>query len=221
VCLLHTAKPILHTAKALPRATHGKGHTANSRRQRQPLPCVFCRAHGKEFAVCTSDPRQKNLKNIKKNSCPAAEAHHVGPHHTCLGPPCAGRRPSAGLCVRPEAWPTPPLGSGLEVAGGVERGGTRRLPRARKHGERRPSPEPSSCPVVVSPSGPPPPVPAELAHSCQGHAGHRYREGPRRSEPSPPPCASVTAFPPANCTRRRPPTTPDHAAALKREKRGA
>ena len=45
---------------------HGKGHTANSRRQRQLLPCVFCRAHGKEFAVCTSDPRQIFLKNIKK-----------------------------------------------------------------------------------------------------------------------------------------------------------
>ena len=54
--------------------------------------------------------------------------------------PAAGSRPSAGLgadgiapaCARrPEAWPPPPLGSRPEVAGGVERGGPRRLPPAR------------------------------------------------------------------------------------------
>ena len=30
VCLAHTAKPKLHTAKALPCVAHGKEHTANS-----------------------------------------------------------------------------------------------------------------------------------------------------------------------------------------------
>ena len=35
VCLLHTAKSILPTAKTLPCATHGKDHTANKHRLQQ------------------------------------------------------------------------------------------------------------------------------------------------------------------------------------------
>ena len=91
VCMLHKAKPILLTAKALPCTTHSKGHTANNRRQRQPLSCAFCRAHNKEFAVCTSDPRQKILKNIKQKSVPCRRGspcrtppHMPGP--TMCGP---------------------------------------------------------------------------------------------------------------------------------------
>ena len=46
----HTAKPYMHTAKALPCAAHGKEHTAFRRRQRRRLPCV------------KADPRQKKQK---------------------------------------------------------------------------------------------------------------------------------------------------------------
>ena len=172
MCLLHTAKPILPTAKTLPCATHGKDHTVNRCWQRQPLPCAFCRAHGKEFAVCTSDPRQnklmvlakhvrrvcqhtaKNFGKHKKKCAPPpgptmpggpspaeAEPAALRPGRRRPAAPAAGSRPSAGLgadgtapaCTCwPEAWPPPPpLGSRPEVAGGVERGGPRRLPPAR------------------------------------------------------------------------------------------
>ena len=50
----HTAKAKIPTANHLPCVAHGKGHTANRRRQRGPLPCAIYRAHGKAFAVCQS-----------------------------------------------------------------------------------------------------------------------------------------------------------------------
>ena len=52
MCLKHTAKLGLHTAKALPCVAHDKSPTATKHRQRPSLPWVFCRAHGKVFAVC-------------------------------------------------------------------------------------------------------------------------------------------------------------------------
>jgi len=94
------------------------------------------------FAVCYGKTHSaKILENIIKIACPAAEAHNVEPHYAGLGPPCAGCRPSAGLVVdgtapacvwRPEVLPPPPLGSGSEVADGVERGSPRRT-AARAH----------------------------------------------------------------------------------------
>ena len=41
-----------HTANALPCVAHGKVTTATKRREKASLPWVFCRAHGKTFAVC-------------------------------------------------------------------------------------------------------------------------------------------------------------------------
>ena len=118
MCLLHTVKFILLMAKNLPYITHDKNHTVNN----FYFVCLLSGTRPQEFSVCTSHPRQKNLKNIKKIRAPLL-GPTTGPHHAGLGPPCVGRRPNAGLCVRLEARPPLPQGSRSEVADGVERGG--------------------------------------------------------------------------------------------------
>jgi hypothetical protein len=52
VCLRHSAKAILHSAKALPSVTLGKERSANYTSAAVSLPSTFCRALGKEFAEC-------------------------------------------------------------------------------------------------------------------------------------------------------------------------
>jgi hypothetical protein len=51
-CLRHSAKAILHLAKALPSVTLGKERSANCTSAIASLPSTFCRALGKEFAEC-------------------------------------------------------------------------------------------------------------------------------------------------------------------------
>jgi hypothetical protein len=52
VCLRHTTKAILHSAKALPSVTLGKERSANCTSATASLPSTFCRALGKDFAEC-------------------------------------------------------------------------------------------------------------------------------------------------------------------------
>ena len=47
-CLGHSAKPLLHSAKALPSATLGKEQTAKLHPAKGSLPSAVCRALGKE-----------------------------------------------------------------------------------------------------------------------------------------------------------------------------
>lgn len=48
-CLGHSAKPILHLAKALPSATHGKEHSTKKPSAKSSLSSVFCWAHLAKF----------------------------------------------------------------------------------------------------------------------------------------------------------------------------
>jgi hypothetical protein len=61
VCSKHTAKAILHSAKALPSVTLGKERSANCTSATASLPSTFCRALGKEKSpswrqVTVTDP---------------------------------------------------------------------------------------------------------------------------------------------------------------------
>jgi hypothetical protein len=51
-CLGHSAKPRLHSAKALPSVTLGKGHSVVIMSAKTSLPSAFCRALGKGFPEC-------------------------------------------------------------------------------------------------------------------------------------------------------------------------
>jgi len=129
--------------------TRGKGFAVCNTRQRP---------HDKEFPVCTSDQRQNKVRGAlrstfamcqhtgkvfekhKKNLCPAAGAHHTGPHHTGLGPPCVGRRPSTSRRrSHLRRWGVGPRW--LTVWRGAVRADCRAHAWA-----RRPLPEPSSRP---------------------------------------------------------------------------
>src|SRR5688500_7096742 len=73
VCLIHSAKAILHSAKALPSVTLHKERSANCTSATSSLPSTFCRALGKEKSpsrrqvtvtdplpsVCSRGPRQR------------------------------------------------------------------------------------------------------------------------------------------------------------------
>ena len=48
----HSAKPNLHSAKALPSAALGKDYSVKNESAKTSLPSVFCRALGKAFAEC-------------------------------------------------------------------------------------------------------------------------------------------------------------------------
>ena len=52
MCSKHTAKAILHSAKALPSVTLGKERSANCTSATASLSSTFCRALGKVFAEC-------------------------------------------------------------------------------------------------------------------------------------------------------------------------
>ena len=65
-CQGHSAKPNLHSAKALPSAALGKGHLAKNRSAKVSLPSVFCRALGKAFAECPTLDKVGTEKNPKK-----------------------------------------------------------------------------------------------------------------------------------------------------------
>jgi hypothetical protein len=53
-CLRHSAKAILHSAKALPSVTLGKEHSTNISSAKGSLPSAFFRTvgKGKDFAEC-------------------------------------------------------------------------------------------------------------------------------------------------------------------------
>jgi hypothetical protein len=51
-CLGHSAKPRLHSAKALPSVTLSKGYSAVIMSAKTSLPSAFCRTLGKGFAEC-------------------------------------------------------------------------------------------------------------------------------------------------------------------------
>ena len=59
-CPKHSAKPILHSAKALPSAALSKVHTVKEMMAKKALPSVTFRALGESFAEC-----QKALGKIK------------------------------------------------------------------------------------------------------------------------------------------------------------
>ena len=65
-CQGHSAKPNLHSAKALPSATLGKEHSANKPSAKTSLPSVFYRALGKAFAECPTLGKVETEKNPKK-----------------------------------------------------------------------------------------------------------------------------------------------------------
>jgi hypothetical protein len=51
-CLRHSAKTILHSAKALPSVTLGKEHSAKISSAKGSLPSAFFQTLGKDFAEC-------------------------------------------------------------------------------------------------------------------------------------------------------------------------
>ena len=65
-CQGHSAKPNLHSAKALPSAALGKEHSANNPSANASLPSVFCWALGKAFAECRHSAKLEPKKNPKK-----------------------------------------------------------------------------------------------------------------------------------------------------------
>jgi hypothetical protein len=67
-CLGHSAKPRLHSARALPSVTLGKGHSAAILSAKTSLPNAFCQALGKGFAECFSLPSAKKSEKIKKRN---------------------------------------------------------------------------------------------------------------------------------------------------------
>jgi hypothetical protein len=62
-CLRHSAKAILHSAKALPSVTLGKEHSAKG-----SLPSAFFRTLGKDFAECQKALGKLRIKKIKKKT---------------------------------------------------------------------------------------------------------------------------------------------------------
>jgi hypothetical protein len=58
-CLRHSAKAILHSAKALPSVTLGKERSANCTSATASLPSTFCRALGKELGKEKSPSRRQ------------------------------------------------------------------------------------------------------------------------------------------------------------------
>ena len=67
-CQGHLAKPNLHSAKALPSAALGKGHSAKNGPAKVSLPSVFCRALGKAFAECLTLAKLEPKKNPKNGN---------------------------------------------------------------------------------------------------------------------------------------------------------
>ena len=57
-CRPHSAKPALHSAKALPSAALGKEHSAKNSSAKNSLPSATCRALDKAFAECHVSTRQ-------------------------------------------------------------------------------------------------------------------------------------------------------------------
>jgi hypothetical protein len=56
----------LHSAKALPSATLGKGHSAKKLSAKSSLPSVIYRALDKSFAECRHSAKIENQKKSKK-----------------------------------------------------------------------------------------------------------------------------------------------------------
>ena len=65
----HTVKPRKPTAKGLPCAAHGKGHTANSRRQRASLPCAFFWHTAKPLPCASVDTQQTFGDDVDGHVC--------------------------------------------------------------------------------------------------------------------------------------------------------
>ena len=59
VCLRHTTKAILHSAKPLPSVTLGKERSVNCTSTTASLPSTFCRALGKELGKEKSPSRRQ------------------------------------------------------------------------------------------------------------------------------------------------------------------
>ena len=71
-CLQHSAKPQIHSAKALPSAAFGKGHSGKKWPAKQPLPRAICRALGKAFAKCRDSTRQRKRAITAQETVTAA-----------------------------------------------------------------------------------------------------------------------------------------------------
>ena len=65
-CQGHSAKPNLHSAKALPSAALGECHSAKNGPAKASLPSVFCWTLGKAFAECPTLGKVGTEKNPKK-----------------------------------------------------------------------------------------------------------------------------------------------------------
>jgi hypothetical protein len=106
VCLKHTTKAILHSAKALPSVTLGKERSTNCTSAAVSLPSTFCRTLGKKKSpsrrqVTVTDPLPSAFSGTRQRGnfaeCllpwPSAKTGPVGP----TASPCAesSRRHSA------------------------------------------------------------------------------------------------------------------------------
>ena len=61
-CLRHSAKPEIHSVKALPSAALGKEQSAKNPSAKVSLPSAIYRALGKAFAECHVSTRQKKIR---------------------------------------------------------------------------------------------------------------------------------------------------------------
>ena len=71
-CQGHSAKPNLHSAKALPSAALGKDHSVKNESAKTSLPSVFCRALGK--VGTEKNPKNGNFYQKKWNFFLSMEA---------------------------------------------------------------------------------------------------------------------------------------------------
>jgi hypothetical protein len=94
VCLKHTAKAILHSAKALPSVTLSKERSANCTSATASLPSTFCRALGKEKS---SSRRQVTVTDpLPSASCDTRQRRLLC---RVSGGQALGKEPSSGpLC---------------------------------------------------------------------------------------------------------------------------
>ena len=78
-CLRHSAKPKIHSVKALPSAALGKEQSAKNPSAKVSLPSATYRALGKAFAECHVSTRQKkNPTSTLTASLPSATSAALG-----------------------------------------------------------------------------------------------------------------------------------------------
>jgi hypothetical protein len=67
-CLRHSAKAILHSAKALPSVTLGKEYSAKISSAKGSLSSAFFRTLGKDFAECFFSDTRQRLCRVSKST---------------------------------------------------------------------------------------------------------------------------------------------------------